>query len=158
MYTKSPKGKNTKGTPSLETYQGRLRIRLRINGQQKAFSLGLADTLENRLRGEAIARQIHLDILSNNFDGTLGKYKPRTHLAFVEPPKAAYLNLGLVLAMPQRGLPFFWIALAIAPKRLQGRTGVAAADWHKKLLEEALEKFNKMSVQQIERFIAEHYS
>ncbi|MBW4640658.1 MAG: hypothetical protein KME05_21020 [Gloeocapsa sp. UFS-A4-WI-NPMV-4B04] len=60
--------------------------------------------------------------------------------------------------MPQRGLPFFWIALAIASKRLQRRTGVAAADWHKKVLEEALEKFNKMSVQQIERFIAEHYS
>ncbi|MBW4640657.1 MAG: DUF3596 domain-containing protein [Gloeocapsa sp. UFS-A4-WI-NPMV-4B04] len=83
MYTKTLKGKNTKGTPSLETYQGRLRIRLRINGQQKAFSLGLADTLENRLRGEAIARQIHLDILSNNFDGTLGKYKPHTYLALV---------------------------------------------------------------------------
>lgn len=157
MYTKSPKGKNTKGTPSLETYQGRLRIRLRINGQQKAFLLGLADTLD-RLRGEAIARQMYLDILSNNFDGTLGKYKPRTHLALVEPPKSAYLNFGLVLAMPQRGLPFFWIALAIALKRLQRRTGVAAADWHKKLLEEALEKFNKMSVQQSERFIAEHYS
>lgn len=63
-------------------------------------------------------------------------------------PKSAYFNLGLVLA----------IALVIASKRLQRRTGVAATDWHKQLLEEALEKFNKMSVQQIERFIAEHYS
>jgi hypothetical protein len=67
---------------------------------------------------------------------------------FYMPKKSAYLNLGLVLA----------IALVIASKRLQRRTGVAAADWHKQLLEEALEKFNKMSVQQIERFIAEHYS
>lgn len=62
--------------------------------------------------------------------------------------KSAYLNLGLVLA----------IALVIASKRLQRRTGVAAADWHQELLEEALLKFNKMSVKQIERFIAEHYS
>ena len=52
-----------------------MRIRFRINGQQKAFSLGLADTDENRVKGESIARQMHLDILSDNFDSTLGKYQ-----------------------------------------------------------------------------------
>jgi integrase len=72
MYTKTPTGKNTKGTPSLESFQGRLRIRFRVNGQQKAFSLGLADTPENRAKGESIARQMHLDALSGNFDSTLG--------------------------------------------------------------------------------------
>ncbi len=91
MYSKTPTGKNTKGTPSLESYQGRLRIRFRINGQQKAFSLGLADTNENRVKGESIVRQMHLDMLSNNFDSTLAKYKPHTHLAVVEAisPKVA---------------------------------------------------------------------
>jgi len=90
MYSKTPTGKNTKGTPSLESFQGRLRIRFRVNGQQKTFSLGLADTPENRLRGESIARQMHLDMLSGNWDSTLGKYKPHTHLAVVEAikPKA----------------------------------------------------------------------
>lgn len=73
MYAKTPTGKNTKGIPSLESFQGRLRIRFRINSQKKAFALGLADTSENRVKGEAIARQMHLDIVSNNFDGTLGK-------------------------------------------------------------------------------------
>lgn len=87
MYSKTPTGKNTKGTPSLESYQGRLRIRFRLNGQQKAFSLGLADTLENRVKGESIARQMHLDMLSGNFDSTLGKYKPHTHLTVVEAIK-----------------------------------------------------------------------
>ncbi|MBO3461993.1 site-specific integrase [Aetokthonos hydrillicola Thurmond2011] len=91
MYSKTPTGKNTKGTPSLESFQGRLRIRFRINGQQKAFSLGLADNAENRLKGESIAREMHLDMLSGNWDSTLGKYKPHTHLAIVEAikPKAS---------------------------------------------------------------------
>ncbi len=84
MYSKTPTGKNSKGTPSVESAQGRLRIRFRVNGQQKAFSLGLADTSENRIRGEAIARQMHLDLLANNFDTTLNKYKPHTHLAVIE--------------------------------------------------------------------------
>ena len=87
MYSKTPTGKNTKGTPSLESFQGRLRIRFRLNGQQKALSLGLADTPENRVRGESIARQMQLDMLSGNFDSTLGKYKPHTHLTVVETIK-----------------------------------------------------------------------
>lgn len=87
MYSKTPTGKNTKGTPALESYQGRLRIRFRVNGQQKTFSLGLADTDENRVKGESIARQMQLDMLSGNFDSTLGKYKPHTHLTVVEAIK-----------------------------------------------------------------------
>lgn len=90
MYSKTPAGKNTKGTPSLESFQGRLRIRFRVNGQQKTFSLGLADTNENRVKGESIAHQMQLDMLSGNFDSTLGKYKPHTHLTVIEgiKPKA----------------------------------------------------------------------
>ena len=44
----------------------------------------MADTSENRLRGEEIARQMHLDMLSDNFDGTLNKYKPHAHLTIIE--------------------------------------------------------------------------
>jgi len=40
-----------------------------------------------RVKGESIARQMHLDALSDNFDVTLGKYKPHTHLAVVEAIK-----------------------------------------------------------------------
>lgn len=87
MFSKTPIGKNTKGTPSVESYQGRLRIRFRVNSQQKTFSLGLADTDENRVKGESIARQMQSDMLSGNFDSTLGKYKPHTHLTVVEAIK-----------------------------------------------------------------------
>jgi len=87
MYSKTPTGKNTKGTPSLESYQGRLRIRFRVDDQRITFSLGLADTDKNRVKGESIARQMQLDMLSGNFDSTLGKYKPHTHLTVVEAIK-----------------------------------------------------------------------
>ena len=96
MLSKTPTGKNSKGTPSLYSFQERLRIRFRIDGQQKAFALGLADTPENRVKGEAIARQMHHDMLHEGyFDSTLNKYKPQSHLALVETikPKEA-LNLG----------------------------------------------------------------
>jgi len=95
MYSKTPTGKNTKGAPSLESFQGRLRIRFRVNGQQKTFSLGLADTDENRVKGKSIARQMQLDVLSGNFDSTLGKYKPHSHLTVVEAIKSKQaLDLG----------------------------------------------------------------
>lgn len=61
--------------------------------------------------------------------------------------KASYLNLGLLLA----------IALVIASNRLQRHTGVAAADWRKELMEQALSKFNSWSIEKIQRFIAQHY-
>jgi integrase len=44
----------------------------------------MADTLENRKAAELKARQIELDIISDNFDATLAKYKPQQHLAVVE--------------------------------------------------------------------------
>jgi hypothetical protein len=40
---------------------------------------------------------------------------------------------------------------------LQQHTGVNAADWRKELLEIALGRFNRMSLAQIQRFIAENY-
>lgn len=62
---------------------------------KRHFHLGLADTPENRLSGESIAHQMHLDMLWGNWDSTLSKYKPRTHLTVVAAikPKAA-LNLA----------------------------------------------------------------
>ena len=57
------------------------------------------------------------------------------------------LNLGVVMA----------IALVIASQKLQRHTGVAAADWRKELLEQALARFNSWSVEKVQRFIVKHY-
>jgi len=53
----------------------------------RRHSLGLADTSENRVKGESIARQMHMDMLAGSFDSSLDKYKPQTHLAVVEAIK-----------------------------------------------------------------------
>ena len=63
-----------KGSVSIEGFQGRLRLRLPrqlYGGRQKYLTLGMADTLENRKAAELKARQIELDIISDNFDATL---------------------------------------------------------------------------------------
>ena len=74
-------GRASKGNVSVEAFQNRLRLRFRVNGKQKAFSLGLADSPENRKLAELKARQIELDIISGNFDCTLQKYKLQTQVA-----------------------------------------------------------------------------
>ena len=56
-------------------------------------------------------------------------------------------NLGLVMA----------IAFTLASKKLQKHTGVAAEDWQKELLEQAVRKFNTWSLARIQRFTAENY-
>lgn len=61
--------------------------------------------------------------------------------------KLSYLNLGLVLV----------IALVLATKKLQRHTGIAASDWQKEILAQAVKNFNRMSIEQIQRFITEHY-
>lgn len=56
-------------------------------------------------------------------------------------------NLGLVMS----------IALIIASKKLQKHTGIAAEDWQKELLDQAIQKFNSWSVEKIQQFVAENY-
>ncbi|WP_009632344.1 site-specific integrase [Synechocystis sp. PCC 7509] len=79
--------RSSHGSVGLEVFQGRLRLRLPrklFNGKQTYLSLGVDDTKLNRKIAEAKIRQIELDILSENFDSTLTKYKAQTHLAVVE--------------------------------------------------------------------------
>lgn len=79
--------KSSKGSVGIESFQGRLRLRLPrtlYGGKQKYLTLGVADTQENRKAAEAKARQIELDILAGYFDPSLDKYRPQTHLTLVK--------------------------------------------------------------------------
>ena len=58
------------------------------------------------------------------------------------------VNLGLVMA----------IALVLASKKLQRHTGVAAEDWRKELMQQAIARLNSWAVEKIERFIANNYT
>ncbi|MGK7947195.1 MAG: tyrosine-type recombinase/integrase [Microcystaceae cyanobacterium] len=86
------KSKGSHGTVGIESFRGKLRLRLPRNlyyGKQKYLSLGLDDTLENRQIAEAKKREIESDIakdlvVSGSFDTTLAKYRPQTHLTIVQ--------------------------------------------------------------------------
>jgi integrase len=54
-------------------------------GKRHYLSTGFQDTPTNRKLAEMKARQIELDILSENFDSTLAKYKPQVALSTVAP-------------------------------------------------------------------------
>ncbi len=91
MYSKTPTGKASKGTVSVSSNEGRLRLSLprELNGgQRKYITLGLPDTLENRVIAEGKALQANLDIRNNEFDFTLERYKLQRHLAVVQQPVA----------------------------------------------------------------------
>ncbi|WP_392533695.1 Arm DNA-binding domain-containing protein [Nostoc sp. C117] len=77
----------------VENLQGRLRLRFTrvlFNGNQKYLSLHLEDTPENRVVAEVKARQAKLDILSNNFDFTLTKYKIQVSTAPIVSKERRY--------------------------------------------------------------------
>jgi hypothetical protein len=77
VYSKTPEGKNLKGTVSILVSNGRLQLRFRFAGDRQYLSLGLPDTPTNRKAAEQKKAQIELDIASGNFDPTLAKYKPK---------------------------------------------------------------------------------
>ncbi|MBR8837205.1 MAG: tyrosine-type recombinase/integrase [Stigonema ocellatum SAG 48.90 = DSM 106950] len=80
--------KAAKGSVSVESFQGRLRLRLprQICGNTNRYiTLGLADTPENVNIAEQKASLVELDIEADCFDETLAKYKPQRHLSIVNP-------------------------------------------------------------------------
>ncbi|MGI0486352.1 site-specific integrase [Pantanalinema rosaneae CENA516] len=88
---KNPSGKNPKGSVTVESFRGRLRLRFRFNGQRYSLGLGLsADNRANWRAAETRARQIENDMRSqlahggNYFDPTLAKYKPETVLSVTD--------------------------------------------------------------------------
>jgi len=81
----SSKDRSSKGSVGIESFQGRLRLRLPrqlFNGKQRYLTLGLDDTRVNRKFAEAKAQELESDIVYERFDYTLDKYRP-THLKLV---------------------------------------------------------------------------
>ncbi len=78
--------KAAKGTVGVEKFRGKLRLRLPrqiFGGKQKYISTGLADTPENWKRTQSKAWQIEEDITTGNFDSSLEKYRPASHLTLL---------------------------------------------------------------------------
>ncbi len=78
MGSKTSERKASKGTVQIKTSNDRLQLVFSFGGKRHYLSTGFTDTKANRKLAEMKARQIELDILCNNFDVTLGKYKPQS--------------------------------------------------------------------------------
>jgi integrase len=77
--------KAPKGSVQIKSSNERLQLVFSFGGKRHYLSLGLLDTPTNRKVAEAKARQIELDILSDNFDSTLAKYRPKSTLSALTP-------------------------------------------------------------------------
>lgn len=69
------KAKRSKGSVTLVNNSGNLKLQWRFGSKRFNLSPGLKDNETNRKVAQSIATQIELDILSNNFDETLEKYR-----------------------------------------------------------------------------------
>jgi integrase len=64
-----------KGQVKVEVFSERLRLRWSYRGQRYCLSIGLPDSIINRKVATQKAQQIELDMLSDNFDPSLSKYR-----------------------------------------------------------------------------------
>ena len=76
-----------KGQVKLESFADRLRLRWSYRSKRYCLSLGLHDTQVNRRVAIQKAQQIELDMISDNFDISLDKYKPEPFEKEPEPKK-----------------------------------------------------------------------
>ena len=67
--------KTPAGQPKIKICHGRLQIVLTYRGVRKYLSLGLPDSKQNRVYAEMVKTRIMSDLLNDNFDPTLDKYK-----------------------------------------------------------------------------------
>lgn len=79
-----------KGTVSVKTDRGRLRLVWSWQGKRYFLALGLHDTRLNRVLAEEKAKSIEKDILLGQFDQTLNRYQPR------QPDKTALTGQDLI--------------------------------------------------------------
>ncbi|MBW4421073.1 MAG: DUF3596 domain-containing protein [Myxacorys californica WJT36-NPBG1] len=75
--------KASKGSVSVQSFQNRLRLYWRFNGDRYYFTLGYPDTAEHRKIAKLKAAQIERDILLERFDPTTEKYRSGVQAATV---------------------------------------------------------------------------
>ncbi|WP_414622044.1 Arm DNA-binding domain-containing protein [Calothrix sp. CCY 0018] len=78
MGSQKSRHKASKGTVQIKISNERLQLVFSFGGKRHYLSTGFTDTKANRKLAEMKAKQIELDILSNNFDITLVRYKPQS--------------------------------------------------------------------------------
>lgn len=93
MDTQTPKAKASKGSVKIKVSNDRLQLVFSCGGKRHYLSLGLSDSQPHRKLAEMKVRAIELDIVSDNFDETLEKYKPQfTRSSITTPPNLPSLD------------------------------------------------------------------
>lgn len=69
--------KSRRGEISITDFQGRIRLRWRVNGHRYSLNLPFAYAPENLHYATVKVAEIKLDILKGSFDNTLERYKPK---------------------------------------------------------------------------------
>ncbi|ABW30747.1 site-specific integrase [Acaryochloris marina] len=85
MDTQTPKAKASKGSVKIKVSNNRLQLVFSCGGKRHYLSLGLSDSQTHRKLAEMKVRAIELDIVSDNFDQTLEKYKPQFTRSSITP-------------------------------------------------------------------------
>ena len=67
--------KTPAGQPVIKVNHGRLQIGLTYHGVRQYLSLGLPDSKPNRVYAEMVRTRIMSDLLNDNFDPSLEKYR-----------------------------------------------------------------------------------
>jgi integrase len=122
----------SKNHVSLESDQGRLRLRWRYQGKRKAMALGLDDTKTNRQKAQRLILQIEADLESGKFDSSLQKYKPSV---------SEELNCSQLF-----NLWIDWKAHFISPRTVK---------WHKEAFDKLTIEFGDIPVKSISRIQAQ---
>jgi len=111
LMTKKETIRASKGSVTIDAFQGRLRLRLPrqlFDGKQKYISLGLDDTPSNHRIAESKAALIERDILYEQFDYSLDSYKlksnrnasdPQTDRS--DPPHDSSLSFSQIEVKPE---------------------------------------------------------
>lgn len=66
------------GRVKVEEHRGNLRLRWSHRGKRQSFSLGFPDSTPARKVAESIARTMEADLVTDNFDASLKKYRPNS--------------------------------------------------------------------------------
>jgi integrase len=77
--------KTPAGQPKVKISHGRLQIVLSYRGVRKYLSLGLADSKQNRVYADMVKARIMSDLINDNFDPSLDKYKRKSIKPEAEP-------------------------------------------------------------------------
>lgn len=70
--------KSKRGTVTVEGFRGMLRFRWSFKSKRYGFSMGVPDTVVNRIVAAGKAKVIEGDMVTGNFDESLDKYRPIT--------------------------------------------------------------------------------